>query len=107
MIARNMMPENPSTRDFVETTLQEHPSILRFIDRIQHHAQSVFKHPTFKIRQLAFDEWDPPLIMEITAEIPEDEYIRDLHSLRKWYRRDPDFDENILHVSLLIRVPTP
>lgn len=49
MVAQSMLPDNPSAR----ATLRRHPSIEGFLRRIEQHAQDIYTHPTFKIRELA------------------------------------------------------
>lgn len=106
MVALNqMMPPNPSDKDFVERTLQQHPSLTRFVERIQKYSSTTFSNATIRIDALAYDEWDPPLLLEITADIPQVDYVERLHELRRWAQSDPDYDPELITVMLLVRAP--
>lgn len=100
---KEMMPIDPAERDFVEATLCRHPSVSRFANRLQQHVQDHFQQPVINLDALAHDEWDPPLAIEVTADIPEDEYVSRLHELRRWAHLDPDYDPALMQIILLRR----
>lgn len=100
---KHMMPNDPSERGFIESTLRDHPSVSRFTKRLQQHVESQLDQPAVSLDALAYDEWDPPLAVEITADIPEAEYVDVLHQLRRWAQSDPDYDPALVQLILLRR----
>lgn len=98
-----MLPDNQGKRSLIEEYLEQHTELASLIERFERHVRAIHNDADVTLYWFNFDEWDPPILVQVIANVAPDEYVKALHELRDWYQSDPDRDETTSRMSLIMR----
>lgn len=100
-----LMPQDPEEQRTVRDVLREHPELPGYIARATEQARKVFDNPRFELSTVRYDDWDPPLTLNIYVPMPWPEFERAFDTYLKWLSPNPDYDRDLILVFPQFRGP--
>jgi len=93
-----MMPANPEEEASVLAVLREHPELRTFIQQASAKALEFFPGATIQLDTVRYDEWDPPIQMNIFVRDGQADMIQRRLDYIRWLREHLDYPEDMIFV---------
>ncbi len=84
--------------DMLQSDAAEQPDLTAMIETAEAKAREVFAEPRFSLDTHGYDDWDPPLRLEVRADVPEDEFDATFLSYIHWLGAEPGIDLDRLSI---------
>jgi len=94
----NLLPDNPEQEASVLALLKEHPELRTFIQQASAKALEVFPGASIQLDTVRYDEWDPPMTMNVFVREGQDDMIQRRLDYVRWLREHLAYPEDMIFV---------
>ncbi|MDQ3657313.1 MAG: hypothetical protein M3457_19840 [Chloroflexota bacterium] len=92
------IPQDPKEKESVLAVLREHPELQGFILRVSEKAEEIFPEVRIALDTVRYDEWDPPVTMNIWITEPWGAFRESWDRFTTWLSYNPDYDRDVVLV---------
>lgn len=94
----SLLPGNPEDVASVLAVLREHPELRTFIQQASTKALEFFPGASIQLDTVRYDEWDPPIQMNIFVYGPVEETIQPRLDYMRMLLEDLSYPEKLIFV---------
>ncbi|MGC4106243.1 MAG: hypothetical protein QM753_07785 [Thermomicrobiales bacterium] len=94
----NLLPENPEEEASVLALLKAHPEARAFIQQASAKALELFPGATIRLDTTRYDEWDPPMRLNVLIRGELEQVNRDRMDYLRWLHAALVYPEDLVFV---------